>query len=954
MRLLHLKVSKSRWEYDSYSQDPYGVRIYTLKNGLKVYLSQDFHEPRIKTRIAVKAGATSDPDDATGLAHYVEHMMFKGTDLIGALNRDKEASIISKIKGMYEELSLAETPEDITRINSTIDNLSRAASLEAIPGELDKLYSIMGCRDTNARTGFEETVYENDIPRVELERWISLEKERFTSPVLRLFPPELEVVYEEFNQSQDDDASRAYDALLGSLFPGHPYGRAGILGKGEHLKKPSMEKIEEFLKTYYVPSNMGIFMVGDLDFDETIEIINSYWGDLEGEIVPVATSPKILEEIKEPNKTIYGPDSPFVILGYRFEGLGSEDELYLTLVDMIMSNNQAGLLDLNLAQNQRVLEAESSYEVYRDYSWFSLYGVPVKGQSLKAVSELLLKEVENLKKGKFHSWYKDAVIRCFNLDKIQEIGSSNKIESFVDSFISNVKWDEYIDRIERMNSITTQGLIEFINNKFSNNYTVIYKRRGDAKDLYQIKKPNLTPVVLNREIESKFCKSFKDIEISKNSPKFADFTRLSPIEVGRERFLYTSKGKNDLFELTLLVPYGRLHSLLAHYGGEYRDYIGTANYSNKRFQQELFKRGLDLVLSIGDEKSQITLSGFSEDFSKGIELLTEFISCPFGDKKSYKKFLRRVAVLRDNAKSSKRIILWGGMYNYLHYGPGNPFKYYLRLGELKRIGFKKTTDIIKTIFSSEIDFHYEGPLTPEELTPVIRDFSNKFEFSSNTFKLKSFPFTRSEEDFLFCHYDMVQGEVLLTSRGVKFSKNIIPLVYLFNEYFGSGMDSVVFQEVRERRGLAYSAYASYSLPKSSDGDFIFNFYIGTQGDKVVDAISCVLGLLEFFPKAENYFDAIKRGILKNIESESFKNSDLYFLFKESEKFGLDMEIREYVYKGIESIEISQLEEFFNQYIKSLNLKTLILGDKDSIDLKRLEELLGAKSHRLKLKKIFGY
>ena len=255
------------YNYESYPNDPYGLRVYTLNNGLRVYLSRSSDEPRIKTRIVIKAGASYDPDDATGLAHYVEHMMFKGTDLIGALNREKEASLISKIKNKYEELYLAETPEIVNKINRDIDTLSRVASLEAVPGELDKLYSIMGCRSTNARTGFEETVYENDIPVTELERWVSLEKERFSSPVLRLFPPELEVVYEEFNQSQDDDISRAFDKLLNNLFPGHPYGRSGILGKGEHLKKPSMEKIEVFLNTWYVPENMEIILTGDLDFD---------------------------------------------------------------------------------------------------------------------------------------------------------------------------------------------------------------------------------------------------------------------------------------------------------------------------------------------------------------------------------------------------------------------------------------------------------------------------------------------------------------------------------------------------------------------------------------------------------------------------------------------------------------------------------------------------------------
>lgn len=947
-------MSSNNWEYIEYSHDPYGVRIYSLSNGLKVYLSKNNQEPRIKTRIVIKAGATSDPDDATGLAHYVEHMMFKGTDLIGALDRDKEASIISKIKIKYEELSLAETPEDISRINSDIDNLSRAASLEAVPGELDKLYSIMGCKNTNARTGFEETVYENDIPSVELERWLSLEKERFTSPVLRLFPPELEVVYEEFNQAQDDDVSRAYDALLESLFPKHPYGRAGILGKGEHLKKPSMEKIEDFLNTWYTPGNMAIVLTGDLDFDEAINLIDKYWGSIKQKKVPLKE--KIIEEplLKTKHRNVLGPDSPFVLIGYRFNGLGSDDELYLTLIDMIMSNNQAGLLDLNLVQKQKVLEAETSYEVYKDYSWFTLYGVPGKNQSLKSVAAYLLEEVQKLKKGDFESWYKDAVIRCFNIDKIQEIDGAAKIESFVDSFIYNIRWDDYINRIEKLNRITISDLINFISANF-NNFSVIYKKRGQAKDLFQIDKPNLTPVIINREIESEFCKSFKEVTVKKNKPKFADYKSLDSAAFSNERKLYYCRNSNnDLFELTLISPIGRLKNLLIHYGSEFREFAGTKNYSGKKFQQALFKRGLDLVLASGDDNTTFTLSGLQEDFDEGLKLLKEFILLGNGSNKSFKKFLKRIIVLRKNAKNSKRIILWGGMFNYVHYGKKNPFKHYLKISEIRRIGLKEIVDVVKNTFLEEVEYYYNGSLDLNIVLDKINSLNESLPFNGNKYHLKKFDFIKSNNRFVFANYDMVQSEILLTARGAKFDLELLPVVHLFNEYFGGGMDSVVFQEVRERRGLAYSAYASYSIPKDDSGSFVFNFYIGTQCDKTLDAIRCVLGLLECFPKALNYFSAIKNGIIKNIESEALRDSDIYYSLRESRKFSLDCEIREFVYQKIQSININDLEKFFDTYIKKLKINTLILGNRKSINLKEIERMLNSKRETVSLKTLYGY
>ncbi|QEN04472.1 insulinase family protein [Thiospirochaeta perfilievii] len=949
-------MNPNEYDYQKFDNDPYGVRIYTLRNGLKVYLSRDLDEPRIKTRIAVKAGATSDPSDATGLAHYVEHMMFKGTDLIGALDREKEASIISKIKGHYEDLAQTESPEEIIRINSEIDKLSSAASLEAIPGELDKLYSIMGCRNTNARTGFEETVYENDIPKVELERWISLEKERFTSPVLRLFPPELEVVYEEFNQAQDDDVSRAYDTFLNCLFPKHPYGRAGILGKGEHLKKPSMEKIEAFLNKWYVPCNMAIILTGDLEFDETISIIDKYWGSIDKGNPPVKNA-----VIEEPitgitNKTIYGVDSTFVLLGYRFDGFGSEDELYLTLIDMIMSNNQAGILDLNLVQKQLVLEAESSYEVYRDYSWFSLYGVPGVHQSLKKVTSLLLKEIDRLRDGNFESWYNDAVITCFEIDKLNELEGSNKVESFVDAFVTGLSWDNYLKRIDRLKKITFNDLVDFINRKFNDNYIVVYKKKGKAKNLMYIKKPNLTPVVLNREIESKFCSDFKKITVQRNPPVFADLEELTPIPLGLNRSLYYEKNSsNELFELLLTADMGRLDDLRIHYGVEYSDYIGAGEFTAKEFQQELFKLGLDLVISSKDNKTVISLSGREKDFDFGLHLVEKFIKSGKSDKKRYKKFLKRVGLMRENAKSSKRVILWGGLYNYLHFGKDNPFRYYLTLRELKRVGSEKLIDIIHTTFSSNFEIFYYGPSKKDSLIEKLNDFSNKLENSENTKETKIFtPKKHGKALGYFTNYNMVQSEILLTSQGVKFNKDLLPIVFLFNEYFGGGMDSVVFQEVRERRGLAYSAYASYSLPRNTDENFIFNFYVGTQADKVPETLRCILGLLDFFPKVNSYFDAVKSSLLKNIESESILKRDYYFVKKESERYGLNIDMRKLIYNGVKNLTVDDLELFFNDYIKNLVKNILIIGDEKIMDLGEIETIIGIDLEKLSLKKIFGY
>ena len=163
-------------------------------------------------------------------------------------------------------------------IYGQIDSVSQIASTYVVPNEYDKMISSMGAKGTNAYTSFERTVYVTDIPSNEMAKWMELESTRFSELSLRLFHTELEVVYEEFNRGQDSDYWKQQRAVLELLFPNHQYGTQSTIGLGEHLKNPSMIKIHEYFETYYVPNNMAIILAGDIDYDETIEMIDAYFG----------------------------------------------------------------------------------------------------------------------------------------------------------------------------------------------------------------------------------------------------------------------------------------------------------------------------------------------------------------------------------------------------------------------------------------------------------------------------------------------------------------------------------------------------------------------------------------------------------------------------------------------------------------------------------------------------
>ena len=218
------KTIEKVYEYESFANDPMKARVYTLDNGLKVYLSVYKEKPRIQTSIAVATGSKNDPANATGLAHYLEHMLFKGTKSFGTKDYEKEKVYLDEIKYLYEVHRNEKDPVKRKTIYHQIDSVSNLASEWSIANEYDKMLANIGATGTNAYTSNDETVYINDIPANQIENWLKIEADRFINPVLRIFHTELEAVYEEKNRSLDSDQSKIWETLHAELFPGHTYG----------------------------------------------------------------------------------------------------------------------------------------------------------------------------------------------------------------------------------------------------------------------------------------------------------------------------------------------------------------------------------------------------------------------------------------------------------------------------------------------------------------------------------------------------------------------------------------------------------------------------------------------------------------------------------------------------------------------------------------------------------
>ena len=411
---------QNSYTYEYVTNDPLNVRIYTLKNGLKVYLSQYKNAPRIQTQIAVKAGGKNDPANNTGLAHYLEHIMFKGSSDFGTLDWKKESTYLDSIENMFAHYGTLADPTQRTDYYKLIDKVSNEASQFAIPNEYDKMLSEMGAQGTNAYTTEDRTVYINDIPTNQIESWLQVEGNRFRKIVPRLFHTELEAVYEEKNRSLDNDYWKTYETLYAAIFPKHQYGTQTVIGTIDHLKNPSITEIKKYFETYYRPNNVAICLSGDLDYEKTIGLIEKYFGDWKpNEQLPVWTRTEENPITSPVLREIYGPEAEWVNLGFRFKGRSSDDFKLLTLTDMILANSQAGLIDINLKQQQKVLDPYSYVNFMNDYCIHTFNGRPREGQNLDDVKKLLLEQIELLKKGEFEDWLIEATINDLKKSKLQ-------------------------------------------------------------------------------------------------------------------------------------------------------------------------------------------------------------------------------------------------------------------------------------------------------------------------------------------------------------------------------------------------------------------------------------------------------------------------------------------------------------------------------------------------------
>ena len=949
--------AQKKYSYKTYPNDPLGVREYTLDNGLKVFMSVYKDAPKVQTYIAVRAGSKNDPHETTGLAHYLEHMMFKGTQKLGTTDWAKEKVLIQQIEDLFEAYRMFDDATTRAAIYHKIDSLSYEASKIAVANEYDKAMSAIGSTGTNAFTSNDYTMYVENIPNNQIETWCEIQADRFQNLVLRLFHTELETIYEEKNMSLTKDNRKANDAMFAALFPHHPYGNQTTLGSQEHLKNPSMRNIRNFVSTYYVPNNICISMAGDFDPDEAIKIIDKYWGNMKPGNVPELQYEKEAPITSVITKDVVGLDAENTIRAYRINsGNGSAEELLCTLLENVLNNGSCGLIDLNVNQQQRCMGAYAGTYLLNDYGAFMFGGQPIEGQSLADVQRLFDEQIALVKRGEFDDWILEAAINNMKLSIMKRAESNNsRASQMAYAFVEHRNWQDVCNEIDKLSKITKKDIVDFANRLFKdNNYVIINKLKGEPEPILKVSKPPITPIEVGRDNESAFLKDIKSRQVKPIEPDFLDFSK--DLQKGKAsngaEILYVQNKENATFNLVYRFDFGSRAGAFGKtidLAADVLEYLGTSKHTAEQLQQEFYKLACNYSVSVGAENINISVSGLSENMDKALALVNEIITDVQPNEQALQMLVGRILKSRANAQHNQQSC-FSALANYGIYGDDSPTKNQLSEAQLKAYTCKELTDAMHTLFNYKHRVLYYGPETLKAIASVD---THKMNLKAPANK-KVTPKPVTENIVYFLDYNANQTYLREYFRGEKFNTKNEAAMDIFNEYFGGSMNAIVFQEMREKRSLAYSAQSYYSTPSDKDGYFINHAMIATQNDKLIDALNAFNDLFDNMPEAQANFDLAKESMLSLCRTKRTTKMGIINAYLNYEKMGYDMKKTRYkiLFDAYPKVTMQDIVNFNHKYIKGQKKVYMALGKEADMDFNALAKF--GKVKKLTLKDVFGY
>jgi predicted Zn-dependent peptidase len=848
-------------------EDPLQTTIYRLDNGLTVYMSPNHETPRVFAEIVVRVGSKDDPPQTTGLAHYLEHMLFKGTPKIGTTAYWKEKPHLDRIRALYETRFRTWDAKKRADIDRQIDAENVAASAFEVPNEIDRLYQQMGFKDINANTSEDRTVFFSEFPSNRAEAWAAVESDRFSEPVFRLFPTELEAVYEEKNRSMDNPDRVLEDSLTKALYPLHPYGR-DVLGEVAHLKNPSLETLYRFFKTFYVPNNMAIVLSGDFDRAKMLELIGRRFGPLKPGLLPKRLSFPI-PALKAGQTVSINEQAPEEVeMSWLTAPYLSPDKPAIDVMDMVMDNEAAGIVNLTLNQAQKVKDAGSYPSEMNESGFWTLWAQPKKDQSLIEARFLLLSTVLSLKNGDFTDDDVKAVVTHFEvMEKMGLESNMARAGRIAESFAAYEPWSQNVHHLDAIKRVTKADVLRVARKYLSGNY-VLATRKFGVPVITRMPKPHFTPIAMKTPQLSWSARMILKIPAAEITPRWLvegkDYSQ-STLSSGK---LYDAANPfNDLFELNFVFEQGQRQERDLCAALKLWDISGAGDLNADAFQKKLYALGTDVSVSCGEQEWSLSLSGLERNLWPSLELVRRRFENPNIAPDALPHLIDvQIGANSDNKKNQ-------GYLSYALQEFALKGKQSDVLNELSDKEWRSLTAVrLKKILNDALTYQhrvgYVGTRGAGEISKLL-ETGGKFKPVAARIPVKYVDASKSQVYFL--DRDMVQAQLGMSAPDEILNPAHAVDYQFLSEYLGGGMSSVIFQEIREARSLAYAAGGGYRSASYQGDQNELSGGLGCQADKTAEAAKLLSDILHQPPWSQDRFNEASSAI-----AETYRASPIEF------------------------------------------------------------------------------
>ena len=935
-----------------------GLTEYKLDNGLTVMLWEDHDQPDVTGYVVVRAGAVDEPAEYTGLAHYLEHMLFKGTQKIGALDWEAEKPIYDSIIALYDQYCETTDPEQREKLATQINECSMREAKVSSTEDFFNLLDLIGAEGVNAFTSFDVTAYHNSFPEAEMYRWLTIFSDRLIDPVFRTFQAELENVFEEYNMYANNPSSQASKQLMQDIYKGSPYER-DVIGHPEHLKNPRLSKLIEFYNTWYVPNNMALILVGDFDAEAAKPMIAETFSRLQPKELPARPSyPEVQLTGSKHYNLGYSPQIAWVYPGVK---ANDPDHVVLEFVCNLLSNGQTGLLD-KVTIDGEVQYAGVGLDARRNTGRIIVQAVPYYDanqqmfESDKATEKIVMKEIDKIKAGEISDEMIASLKRMYAQSyKVANESSESKMNWLLSAFMYNMPLEQVLNANDHIQALTKEEIVRVAKKYFSQDHmTISFDEATKTNKAKTLPKPNIKPLEPVKDAKTAYAEAFKKLPKGQLKQTFNNFNDVQVSSLGENITLhYTPNTKNDVFSLTLRYGVGEHEMPLLPYAAALMNnagIMGNPATEGKDFAQQMAELGGDVSYGCNDSYFYISISGEDGNMNKIMNLVSRQLLMPYLETKQLdaikgSEFFTRLS------RQKRTAVQKSALMQYALYGDKSAYLDEVPFADIWGMGLPQVQSLLSSARTYALNVFYCGTLTPEQLvaelplTEGMRPSNSPFIQEKKTYEKPTV--------FFLPNSDVQQADLYFYINGQPY--DIASDVYsdAFNQYFSGDFSGIVLNEIRTKRSMAYTAYGVNQTPSLAGKNTNFIGYVGTQSDKVVDAINVYMDLLTTMPADTTRMEAIRAALKQAAQTAKPSMRGKASTFEAWKRLGYNDDPAKVNAEKIDNLTYEQIEAFYKENIQGKPITIILMGDPKKIDLKAIQTKMGCKVTKLSPARLFN-